>query len=726
MIPSLRGLLLTSLLLPTSSAFALTLFLQVQNETCSYANGSVNAAVTGGVPPYTYLWGGGETTASITGLSEGTYSVTVTDFVGTQVSDQADVISENYAPISDFTQSYCPGQNYHAFFMPMPPPGLSGDFGPYTVSQGVIGNVPPPAMDQLYLDLGQLAPGTGFDVSYWDANGCPGQLSGISGAPNTSWPSIGVMAVEGSCANQNTGSITFSWLGTSAWDTYPILRQPGDAMYWFNNSWNNIDTYMGRFSDLAPGDYWLMFSLALTASLVQDGGMCVSDSVLVTVPDLGSSCGVISGSTYMDYNSDCIDGEANASNLIVEIQPGPYYASSSGGYSATVPNGSYTLTTTGAAVAQSCPAASTVNGNHVFSNIGHQPTIPLDVAIGLASGPARPGFELHYNMIVQNLSSSASGATTTTLTFDPTVTFTSAWPTPTSVVGGVITWNQPSLDIFQEREYQVHFHVPSDVGLIGTELIASASVNTANMDGDLANNIAGTSVIITSSFDPNDKLASTSSRLSNNLYYIDEDQWIDYVIHFQNTGTDTAFNVVVTDTLPSSLDPSTISLVTASHSHQWNLGGQGVLRVVFPNILLPDSNVNEGTSHGLISFRVRPRQPLLPGTSIENVANIFFDFNDPVITEPSVLTAEFSTGGAGDEASALSLSPVPVSDLLRITTEGPIEMVVVLAADGREVMRRTVRAANGSIDVSSLRAGSYFLLATMNNGSLVRERFIKQ
>ena len=45
-------------------------------------DGSVEANVTGGVAPYTYLWNTGATTAEITGLSGGTYSVTVTDAEG--------------------------------------------------------------------------------------------------------------------------------------------------------------------------------------------------------------------------------------------------------------------------------------------------------------------------------------------------------------------------------------------------------------------------------------------------------------------------------------------------------------------------------------------------------------------------------------------------------------------------------------------------------------------
>ncbi|MBK9629215.1 MAG: hypothetical protein IPO56_16370 [Flavobacteriales bacterium] len=54
--------------------------------------------------------------------------------------------------------------------------------------------------------------------------------------------------------------------------------------------------------------------------------------------------------------------------------------------------------------------------------------------------------------------------------------------------------------------------------------------------------------------------------------------------------------------------------------------------------------MNEPRSHGFVTFRIRPRTPVLPGTVIENIANIYFDFNPPVITEPSVLVAEFSTG----------------------------------------------------------------------------------
>lgn len=134
----------------------------------------------------------------------------------------------------------------------------------------------------------------------------------------------------------------------------------------------------------------------------------------------------------------------------------------------------------------------------------------------------------------------------------------------------------------------------------------------------------------TSSFDPNDKQGFPKGYGQD--HFIERNTDIEYMIRFQNTGTDTAFTVVLLDTLSTFLDAASIRTGASSHEYDFDMIDGNVLRFRFDNILLPDSNTNEAASHGFVKFRV-PQQPGLPlGTVIHNSAAIYFDFNDPVIT----------------------------------------------------------------------------------------------
>ncbi|MBI4931573.1 MAG: gliding motility-associated C-terminal domain-containing protein [Bacteroidetes bacterium] len=83
----------------------------VQNVSCNHgSNGSAAAAAGGGTSPYTYAWSNGQTTSSVSFLSGGNYSVTITDANGCSAVDtititQPDAILVTTSP----DDTICPG-----------------------------------------------------------------------------------------------------------------------------------------------------------------------------------------------------------------------------------------------------------------------------------------------------------------------------------------------------------------------------------------------------------------------------------------------------------------------------------------------------------------------------------------------------------------------------------------------------------------------------------------
>lgn len=138
------------------------------------------------------------------------------------------------------------------------------------------------------------------------------------------------------------------------------------------------------------------------------------------------------------------------------------------------------------------------------------------------------------------------------------------------------------------------------------------------------------------SWDPNDKRGFPKGY--RDQHFIEENTDLEYIIRFQNTGTDTAFRVVIRDTISPWLDVRRLQAGAASHPYELKIYDSGIVKFIFDDVNLPDSTTNEVASHGFVKLRIaqQPNNPI--GTVIHNSAAIYFDFNEPVITNETFHT----------------------------------------------------------------------------------------
>jgi hypothetical protein len=111
---------------------------------------------------------------------------------------------------------------------------------------------------------------------------------------------------------------------------------------------------------------------------------------------------------------------------------------------------------------------------------------------------------------------------------------------------------------------------------------------------------------------------------------------LDYLIHFNYTGADTAKQVVVRDTLSPYLDPATVYPGSSSHAYDFQVYGPGIVQFSIPNAnLVAGSNAADG----YVKFRVSQKPNLPCGTIINNTAAVYFDYNSPQITNQTFHTS---------------------------------------------------------------------------------------
>jgi hypothetical protein len=153
------------------------------------------------------------------------------------------------------------------------------------------------------------------------------------------------------------------------------------------------------------------------------------------------------------------------------------------------------------------------------------------------------------------------------------------------------------------------------------------------------------------------------------------------------------------------------------------------LDVHFPNIMLADSASDPAGSQGWFMYRIKPKANLPLGSTIDNTASIYFDFNAPVVTNTATTTFNLVTGldAQVDAAALISVYPNPSADIFNVVFPAEWKKAEwsVTNLMGQELLH--ARATDGActVDLSAQPAGFYLLKLSDGRQSFVRQ-IVKQ
>ncbi len=355
------------------------------------------------------------------------------------------------------------------------------------------------------------------------------------------------------------------------------------------------------------------------------------------------------GKVFKDFNNNGNPDptDAGLANVIVDAGGGNYSLSGNdgdfqlftvpGNYTLSIPNPPlyYTLTTA-ATQSASFTALGQVDSTNDF---GFYPTPHIrDLRINITDQvPARPNKIASFIISYQNVGTDTALNGSAGIHLPAGLNYN--WSTPLydwiSGMQDSLSWNFTNLLPGETRYVQVYVHVTS-TAVQGTQFPIGGNVTaTGNTEYTPADNVTLYPMICITSFDPNEKEVYPSAVPES--YVTADTNYFNYKIRFQNTGSDTAFDIIVRDTLDANLNIGSFELVSASAPVSIQIRNPRCFDFIFHGINLPDSGTNEMRSHGMIAFRIKANANMSLPNIINNRASIYFDYNAPVPTNVAAI-----------------------------------------------------------------------------------------
>lgn len=777
-------------------AIAITAPITPTPATCTASDGALAAFGSGGMPPYSFVWSNGATTANQTGVPSGYYSVVATDANGCIGNGGAMVGATTPITVTyTTTPSLCTGPTGSATVSP------AGGVGPYTITWHTYpvqtGNT-----------ASALPPGE-YPFSITDATGCV--YNGSATVPPVSIITADFSAVNPLCLT-STGRLTIVPSGgiapyTYSWSTGgtgSVISSIPTGVYSVNvrdalgcviTKSIFLDAYSPMSVGLSSTPATCIFnadaSLRATPSggtapytyswsgggstsvlsgipsgwynvMVTDASGCRAGNTAVVGYDTASDCYcTIRGIVFNDTNNNCIQdpGENGIPHIQIRISGRGYtYTDASGAYSYLVPAGTYTVTETVKAfyplapcqinnvVVTSLPSAGCVLNVDFANSMDTIHDMHIATWNYMHSAPV-PGHEYSTVTLITNNGTVPEDSILASYKSDGQLLAPAFMPS-TVFAGSSFYYNSgtrfPALTPGGTARFLENYFVPTDIPL-GVNVVVRDTVSykspMANWLGDYSpwNNVNYFTTTVIGSYDPNFKEVNPKGTGPLGLISY-TDSVLEYMVHFQNTGTYQAENIYVLDTLDENLDWTTLMPVYMSHNGRVTVEQKGTRKVAkfsFPNINLP-AEVNEPVaSNGMFTYTIKTKSGLPIGAQFKNRASIYFDYNTPVLTNTTINTlgsvapppsaVNNVSFGAGN---TFSVYPNPASQSFNavFTSEnGGSAIIKVSDVTGKQMIVKQVAVQKGAhtvnMDVAQLSAGIYFV--TLNqNGALQTQKLV--
>ncbi len=336
-----------------------------------------------------------------------------------------------------------------------------------------------------------------------------------------------------------------------------------------------------------------------------------------------------------------------------------------------------------------------------------------------SSIPDVPGFERTYYVSCTNVGTECID--------DIVLSFTSPENTELLLVNGLVD----PITSSQEFTLDLGTLCPQEATVTFAELMLSeslevgiihsyeASLESSETDETPENNIYSLETEVVSSYDPNDKTVDYEVVYEN---FIAEQKRLTYTVRFQNDGTFYAQNVVITDVIEEGLILESFELLESSHDVIPEFDGRE-LKLNFNNIQLPQSDLGLEESQGYVRFSFQPTEGFSLGETVENSAAIYFDFNEPIITNTAVTLydeEEIIDSVTEVEFDGWVVYPNPVNSLLTIKSHEKILSAKLLNVSGQMVVDRKINSFYFELNTEKLSEGIYTLVVENSTGTAMR------